>query len=158
MNSNNKSWKKLSSLQSKAISKQKPSIQNIANDKAKPKKKENADKSEDESDDDDDDDDEEDNDEEMSDQEDEETNNKETPVNDTENIEHKLISDEFITAEEIKNHFIQLWNTESKAMKNLLGSYKIPDGLKKVTTPEIFFVDLVMVTPVKFRPVSYVLV
>ena len=92
---------------------------------------------------------------EYSDQEEEGATKDEETVDSTVNIQHKLTSDEFITAEEVKNHFIQLWNTESKAMKHLLGSHKNPDGLKKVTTPEIFFLDLVMVTPVKFRPVSF---
>lgn len=54
----------------------------------------------------------------------------------------------------MKKHFVKLWNTENKVMECLLGAYKVPEALKKVTTPEIFFLDVLAVPPVRFRPVS----
>jgi len=87
---------------------------------------------------------------------DEEENN-EVEETATERIK-RLSDDEYITPEEVKKHFVQLWNTENKAMKCLFGAYKVPEALKKVTTPEIFFLDVLAVPPVRFRPVSCFLI
>lgn len=65
----------------------------------------------------------------------------------------KVLAQEYITPDEVKQHMIQLWNTEGKVMECLLGSYNLPFNKKKVSTPEIFFLDVVAVPPSKFRPV-----
>lgn len=66
----------------------------------------------------------------------------------------KPLSQEYITPDEVKQHMIQLWNTDGKVLECLLGSYNLPSDKKKVTTPEIFFLDVVAVPPTRFRPVS----
>ena len=67
----------------------------------------------------------------------------------------RICGDEYITPEEIKNHMIQLWNTDKKAMTCLLGAYNGPERSSKVTTPEIFFLDVIVVPPSRFRPVCF---
>ena len=69
-------------------------------------------------------------------------------------LKKKLLDQEYVTPDEIKKHMIQLWNTDGKVLKCLLGSYNGPERKKKVTTPEIFFLDVVAVPPSRFRPVS----
>lgn len=80
---------------------------------------------------------------------------EEEEVETKEHLKKKLSAQEYITPDEVKRHLIQLWNIEGKALKHLLGSYNEPKKAKRVTTPEIFFLDVVAVPPSKFRPLSY---
>ena len=66
-----------------------------------------------------------------------------------------LTQQQFITPQEIKEHMIKLWNTDHKVLKYLFGSHHDPMRQKKVTTPEMFFLDLVAVPPSRFRPLSF---
>lgn len=85
----------------------------------------------------------------------EEDDDDEFNDNETDNKSKKKLSDqEYITPEEVKNHMIKLWEMDVLLLKCLLGSYNGPERRKKVTTPEIFFLDVVAVPPSRFRPVS----
>lgn len=79
-------------------------------------------------------------------------NEDETETEDT--LKKKLLDQEYITPTEVKSHMIQLWLSEYKLLKYLLGSFSGPERKKRVTTPEIFFLDVVAVPPSRYRPVS----
>lgn len=85
---------------------------------------------------------------------DDEENDDEEPEETEDALKKKLSDQEYITPDEVKKHMIQLWNTDSKALKALFGSYNGPERKRKVTTPEIFFLDVVAVPPSRFRPQS----
>jgi len=80
-------------------------------------------------------------------------NEDETETEDT--LKKKLLDQEYITPTEVKAHMIQLWLSEYKLLKYLLGSFSGPERKKRVTTPEIFFLDVVAVPPSRYRPQAF---
>lgn len=69
-------------------------------------------------------------------------------------LSEDLTGQTYVTPQEVKEHMIRLWESDGQLLKHLLGSCHDPGQNSKVTTPEMFFLDLVVVPPSRFRPVS----